>query len=83
MKTSRCDFLRLTVVADTVLFTKNIAEKTGRTDSALNNEDFRPYFRALKEVKFEGRMAIECTWKNLEVQAPTALKAMRKQINEV
>jgi sugar phosphate isomerase/epimerase len=66
-----------------LLYHTHIAEKIGRSAPGVNNADFTPYFKALKEVKYEGRMAIECTWKNLEEQASTALKAMRKQINEV
>ena len=63
-----------------LLYHTHIAEKTGRSAPGVNNEDFIPYFKALKEAKYEGRMAIECTWKNLEEQAPGALSAMRSQI---
>jgi sugar phosphate isomerase/epimerase len=63
-----------------LLYHTHIAEKTGRSAPGVNNEDFTPYFKALKEVKYEGRMAIECSWKNLEEQAPNALLFMRKQL---
>jgi sugar phosphate isomerase/epimerase len=66
-----------------LLYHTHIAEKTGRAAPGVNNEDFIPYFRALKEVKYEGRMAIECTWKNLEDQAAPALKVIRNQLSSV
>jgi sugar phosphate isomerase/epimerase len=66
-----------------LLYHTHIAEKEGRSAPGLNNEDFTPYFKALKEAKYEGRITIECNWKNLEEQAANALKTMRNQINTV
>src|SRR5665811_1519221 len=66
-----------------LLYHTHIAEKTGRTAPGVNNEDFKPYFKALKEAKYEGRMSIECTWKNLEEQAANALSVMRSQIAQI
>ena len=58
----------------------HIAEKTGRTAPGVNKEDFTPYFKALKDVKYKGSMAIECSWKNLGDQAANALIEMRRQL---
>lgn len=66
-----------------LLFHTHLAEKNGRTAPGVNNEDFTPFFKALKEVNYKGRMTIECSWKNLEEQAPNALKVMRGQIASV
>ena len=66
-----------------LLYHTHIAEKTGRTSPGVNKEDFTPYFRALKDVGYDGRMAIECSWNNLEEQASSALSFMRNQINTV
>jgi sugar phosphate isomerase/epimerase len=66
-----------------LLYHTHIAEKTGRTAPGVNNEDFTPYFKALKDVKYEGRLAIECSWKNLEEQAAYSLKYMRNQLSEI
>jgi len=66
-----------------LLYHTHIAEKTGRTAPGVNNEDFTPYFKALKDVKYEGRMAIECSWKSLDEQASNALSVMRSQIAEI
>jgi sugar phosphate isomerase/epimerase len=66
-----------------LLYHTHIAEKTGRTAPGVNNEDFTPYFKALKEINYKGRMTIECSWKNLAEQASTALNVMRKQIESI
>jgi sugar phosphate isomerase/epimerase len=66
-----------------LLYHTHIAEKTGRSAPGVNNEDFTPYFKALKDVRYEGRMSIECNWKNLEEQASGALSFMRDQIAKV
>jgi sugar phosphate isomerase/epimerase len=61
----------------------HIAEKINRSAPGVNNEDFTPYFRALKEVNYSGRMAIECTWQNLADQASKALSVIRNQAGSV
>jgi sugar phosphate isomerase/epimerase len=66
-----------------LLYHTHIAEKAGRTAPGVNNEDFTPYLKALKNVNYEGRMTIECLWNNLEEQAATALAFLRKQITSV
>jgi sugar phosphate isomerase/epimerase len=66
-----------------LLYHTHIAEKTGRTAPGVNNDDFTPYFKALKEVKYEGRMAIECSWKSLDEQAANSLKVMRDQLASI
>ena len=63
-----------------LLYHTHIAEKTGRTPPGVNKDDFTPYFKALKDVKYEGRMAIECSWKNIGDQAATAINEMRSQL---
>jgi sugar phosphate isomerase/epimerase len=63
-----------------LLYHTHIAEKNGRTAPGVNNEDFTPYFKALKDINYQGRMAIECSWKNLGEQAANALQAMRNQL---
>ena len=63
-----------------LLYHTHIAEKTDRTAPGVNNEDFTPYFKALKDVKYEGRMTIECNWRNLKEQAAGVLSFMRSQI---
>jgi sugar phosphate isomerase/epimerase len=66
-----------------LIYHTHIAEKTGRSAPGVHSEDFTPYFRALKQANYKGRMAIECSWNNLEEQASGALSAMRSQIDTV
>ncbi|HEX7494667.1 MAG TPA: sugar phosphate isomerase/epimerase family protein [Bacteroidales bacterium] len=66
-----------------LLYHTHIAEKSGRSAPGVNNEDFTPYLKALKNVNYEGRMTIECLWKNLEEQAANALTVLRNQIASV
>ena len=66
-----------------LLYHTHIAEKTNRSAPGVSREDFTHYFRALKDVKYEGRMTIECIWKNLEEQASGALSALHRQISSV
>jgi sugar phosphate isomerase/epimerase len=64
-----------------LIYHTHIAEKTGRSAPGVHKEDFTPYFRALKQANYKGRMTMECSWYNLEEQARGALSAMRSQID--
>jgi sugar phosphate isomerase/epimerase len=57
----------------------HIAEKTGRSAPGVNNEDFTPYFKALKNIGYNGLISIECNWTNLEEQAGKALQTIKNQ----
>ncbi len=61
----------------------HIAENKERAAPGTYNEDFRPYFRALKEIDYKGQLSIECNWKKMEDQASPALQALRIQINSI
>jgi sugar phosphate isomerase/epimerase len=63
-----------------LLYHTHIAENAGRAAPGVNKEDFTPYFKALKEAKYEGRMSIECNWKSLEEQAASVLQTIRRQL---
>ena len=41
------------------------AEKADRGPLGTTGEDQRPYFRALKDAGFDGRISLECPWKDL------------------
>jgi sugar phosphate isomerase/epimerase len=58
------------------------AEAAGRVPVGLGGEDHRPYFRALKDIGYDGRIAIEATWEDFETQLPPAVAALRRQIEE-
>lgn len=59
----------------------HIAEKEGRAAPGTHNEDFRPYFEALKKINYKGMMSIECIWKNMESQAANSIASIKKQVS--
>lgn len=58
----------------------HIAEKDGRTPPGFNNDDFTPYFHALKEIRYKGLISIECRWQDMEKQLPLAIRTIRAQM---
>ena len=58
----------------------HVAEKEGRAAPGVHGDDFSPYFEALKEIKYKGRISIECQWKDMDSQALTSINTIRKQI---
>ncbi len=61
----------------------HIAEKEERTPPGVKGDDFTPYFKALKEIHYTGRISIECGWSDINAQLPVAVKTMKEQINSV
>lgn len=61
----------------------HIAEKEERTAPGVNQDDFTPYFAALKKIGYKGGLSVECRWKNLEEQAPKALAYMKAQFESL
>jgi sugar phosphate isomerase/epimerase len=58
-----------------------IAEKEGRTVPGISGDDFRPYFKVLKEAGYKGAVSIEGKWEPGQI-AP-AFKEIEKQASEV
>ncbi len=58
-----------------------VAEKEGRTPPGVHGDDFTPYFAALKQEGYYGKIVIECRWENLEKQGATAYRILRDQID--
>jgi sugar phosphate isomerase/epimerase len=61
----------------------HIAEKEGRAAPGTHGEDFRPYFSALKEIGYPGRISVECRWEDLESQAESVITAIKQQVADV
>lgn len=59
-----------------------VAEKEERTLPGVKKDDFRPYFRALKQIGFNGVMIVEGRTKNLAAEAPLAYQYLQQQLNE-
>jgi sugar phosphate isomerase/epimerase len=60
-----------------------VAEKEGRTPPGVHGQDFTPYFKALKNIGYAGKIVIECRWENVPAQGNTAYQTLRKQVDEV
>lgn len=56
------------------------AEGEGRGPLGTVGEDHRPWFRALKDIGYDGGVSIEATWKDLAAQLPAALAELNRQI---
>jgi sugar phosphate isomerase/epimerase len=61
----------------------HIAEKAARTPPGTAQDDFRPYLRALKKIGYQGRISLECRWKDFEAELAPAVSALRKQLEAV
>lgn len=61
----------------------HIAECEGRTCPGVHGDDFTPYFKALKEIGYEGNISIECDWEDFESQIAPAIDEMKRQIESI
>lgn len=59
----------------------HIAEKEDRAVPGTYNEDFRPYFNALKKINYQGKISIEARWTDFDAQIPLAIKTITDQFN--
>ena len=64
----------------------HIAEKENRTAPGTVGDDFRPYFKALKQINYRGSISVEVEyvegkylWNDFEKELVTALKYMKEQ----
>ena len=57
----------------------HIAEREERTSPGTKGDDFRPYFRALKEIGYKGCVSIECRWQDFNNEIEPALSYMQAQ----
>src|SRR3546814_3651661 len=54
----------------------DLAEKEGRTAPGVHGQDFTPYFQALKDIGYQGKIAIECRWEDMAEQLPSAVAVL-------
>jgi sugar phosphate isomerase/epimerase len=59
----------------------HIAEKENRAAPGTTDYDFRPYFKALKDIGYTGGISIEGRWDNFDARLPRALETMQTQWN--
>ncbi|ADY51229.1 Xylose isomerase domain-containing protein TIM barrel [Pseudopedobacter saltans DSM 12145] len=65
--------------ADVISYVE-VAEKEGRTRPGVNNENFIPYFKALKKIDYQGKVFIEGRWTDLAKEAPLAKDYLETQL---
>lgn len=61
----------------------DIAEKEDRTPPGVTEDDFRPYLRALRDIGFEGKIAIEARWEDPDRELPLAIKYLQTQLESL
>jgi sugar phosphate isomerase/epimerase len=57
----------------------HIAELKGRKMPGTNNYDFTPYFKALKDINYQGRLSLEGRWDNFNEQLPGVIAYLNDQ----
>jgi len=63
-----------------LLVNVHIAEKEGRAYPGKAGTDFRPYFRAMKTIGYQGGIMLESRWTNFPEELPKAKKYLEEQI---
>jgi sugar phosphate isomerase/epimerase len=61
----------------------HIAEKENRMAPGTTDYDFRPYFKALKEIGYQGGVSIEGRWGDFDAHLPVALQTMQTQYESI
>jgi sugar phosphate isomerase/epimerase len=61
----------------------HIAEKQNRTAPGVAGDDFRPYFRALKQIKYTGGLSLECRWKDFDSEIARGIDVVKSQLADV
>ncbi len=61
----------------------HIAEKKNRTPPGVEGDDFGPYLRALKKIKYKGGLSLECRWKDFDGEVTKAVEVLKKQFAAV
>lgn len=61
----------------------HIAENEGRRAPGNKGDDFTPYFKALKQIGYQGCISVECVWKDFDNEVGKALDEMKKQIKTI
>lgn len=56
------------------------AENRDRAAPGVHNEDFRPFFRALRRTGYNQRLTIEADWTDFPAQAAPAVAVLRRQL---
>lgn len=58
----------------------HIAEKEKRTPPGVMGDDFTPWFKVLKKIRYQGGISLECNWTNFENEIGPAVSTIKKQL---
>jgi len=58
----------------------HVAELAGRAFPGKAAQDFRPFFEALGQTGYTGRIALECTWDNIAADIVASTRYLREQM---
>lgn len=61
----------------------HIAEREKRTTPGIAGDDFRPYLKALKQIKYKGGLSLECRWGDFDKEVKLGFDTLKKQMSEV
>ena len=61
----------------------HLAEPPDRTSPGTSGYDFRPFFQALYEAGYRGRISVECRWQDFGNELGQALAVLRSQWDDV
>lgn len=61
----------------------HVAESAKRTAPGVAGDDFRPFLRALQQIRYQGAISIESNWGEITTEAGPAIRELRRQINAV
>lgn len=61
----------------------HIAEVRDRTAPGVDGDDFTPYLKALKDIRYTGGISFEGKWTDVSKELPVAVKTLKEQIQSV
>lgn len=61
----------------------HLAEKQSRTAPGVKGDDFKPYFRALKQINYQGGLSLECNWTDFDSEVTKGIDVVKQQLSEV
>lgn len=61
----------------------HLAEKQSRTAPGVKGDDFKPYFRALKQINYQGGLSLECNWGDFDSEVTKGITVVKQQLSEV
>jgi sugar phosphate isomerase/epimerase len=56
----------------------HVSELAGRGFPGKSREDFGPFFRALQEADYAGRVALECGWGDIATEVDRSVRYLRE-----